>query len=612
MRLIPLLLWLFCATAPALAEDAPLRTHGLALVGQIRLPADFSHFPYADPGAPKGGTVTRAAIGSFDSFNPFVVRGTSAAGVGGPPSGAGSMLFETLMVRSKDEPEAAYGHLAKVIEIPADHKGVAFELRPEARFHDGTPVTAQDVVWTFNTLRDQGRPFFRQYYADVASVTAETPLRVVFRFTNDQNRELPQILGEMPVLPAHWWNGRDFSQPLSDPPLGSGPYRISGFEMGRSVELQRVPNWWAANLPTARGLYNFDTMRFEYYRDPNVAMEAFKAGAVDWRAENSSKNWATAYDFPAVTQGLVQKVSLPSDLPAGMQGFAMNTRRKLFTDRRVRQALGLVFDFEWMNHNLFYDSYTRTQSYFSNSDFASSGLPQGEELALLQPYRAQLPPELFTTPFRTPVTDGSGNNRDGLRAALSLLEQAGWKIKDRKLVNTQGEAFSFQILLDEPAFERVALAYVQSLQRLGMEVTVRTVDPAQYQRRMDSFDYDMTVTVIGQSGSPGNEQTEFWTCASAKTEGSNNAMGVCDNVVDALVANLLKVSDYDHLVPAVRALDRVLLWGFYVVPQWHSEKVNVAYWNRFGRPAARVKAGVVFEAWWVDQALADVTDKARK
>ncbi len=605
MRRLLLLLWLTAsACLPAMAADAPLRTYGLALVGQIRLPPDFTHFPYANPDAPKGGTVTRAAIGSYDSFNPFVVRGT--------PTAAVSKVFDTLMVRSQDEPEAAYGHLAKVIEIPADHMGVAFELRPEARFHDGTPVTAEDVAWTFNTLRAQGRPFFRQYYADVASVVAETPLRVVFRFKTAENHELPQILGEMPVLPEHWWKGRDFSQPLNEPPLGSGPYKVASFEMGRSVVLQRVPDYWAANLPTAKGLNNFDTVRYEYYRDPNVAMEAFKAGSVDWRQENSSKNWATAYDFPAVTQGLVKKVSLPLDVPTGMQGFAMNTRRKLFADRRVREAMNQVFDFEWMNHNLFYDSYIRTQSYFSNSDFASSGLPKGDELALLEPFRAKLPPELFTTPYKNPVTDGSGNNRDGLKAALTLLEQAGWKIKDRKLVNAAGEPFAFQILLSDPAFERVALAYVQSLQRLGMDVTVRTVDPAQYQRRMDTFDYDMTDTLIGESGSPGNEQTEFWTCGSSKTEGSNNVMGVCDPVVDTLVADLLKAPDFGHLVTTVRALDRVLLWGFYLVPHWHSEHVNVAYWNRFGRPSAPVKEGVVFDAWWIDPVLAAATDKARQ
>ncbi len=594
------------APSASRAQDAqaPLRTYGLALVGDLQLKPDFPNFPYVNPDAPKGGEVVAAAIGSFDSFNPFIIRGTPAA--------ASARVFESLMKRSDDEPEAAYAHLAKVIEIPADHRGVAFELRPEARFQDGTPVTAEDVVWSFNTLREKGRPFFRQYYADVVSVTAETPLRVVFRFATDRNRELAQILGEMPIMPEHWWKGRDFTKPLTDPPVGSGPYRIARFEMGRTLVLERVRDYWGANLPTARGLANFDTIRYEYYRDPSVAMEAFKAGQVDWRQENDSKNWATAYDFPAVEKGLVKKESLQTNLPTGMQGFAMNTRHPIFADRRVRQAMEQVFDFEWMNHNLFFDSYQRSLSYFSNSVFASSGLPQGDELALLDKYRAQLPPDVFTTPFTLPVTDGSGNNREGLRRALDLLKQAGWEIRDRKLVNAAGEQFAFQILLSEPALERVALAYVQSLERLGMNVTVRTVDPAQYQRRLDQFDYDMTDTVIGQSGSPGNEQMDFWSCAAAKTEGSMNTMGVCDPVVDGLVAELLKTTDTQHQTVVVRALDRVLLAGHYLVPQWHSQKVNVAYWDRFCRPSAPVRSGVVFDAWWVDPAKAAIVDPARR
>jgi microcin C transport system substrate-binding protein len=365
-------------------------------------------------------------------------------------------------------------------------------------------------------------------------------------------------------------------------------------------------------LPTARGLNNFDSIRTDYYRDATVALEAFKAGQVDWRIETTAKNWATSYDFPAVQNGLVKKESFDRKMPTGMQGFGMNTRRAIFADRRVRAAMDQVFDFEWMNKNLFFDAYRRTTSYFNNSDFASSGQLIGDELKLLEQYRSLLPEEVFTTPYKPPVTDGSGNNREGLRSALKLLEQAGWTIKDRKLVNAKGEHFAFQILLDNPAFERVALAYVQSLERLGMEVAVRTVDPAQYQSRIDDFDYDMTVVVIGQSGSPGNEQNDFWGCAAAKSPGSNNTMGVCDPVVDKLIAQLLATQDFDHQVTIVRALDRVLLAGHYVVPQWYSGSVNVAYWNRFGRPAAPVRSGVVFDAWWLDKALAEQTDKARR
>jgi microcin C transport system substrate-binding protein len=603
VRLFAGLIGLFCSLAPAGAAEL-LRTHALALVGQPALPANFAHFPYVNAHAPKGGDVATAAVGTFDSFNPFIVRGTPAA--------AAARVFDSLTLRSADEPETAYAHLAAVIELPADRMGVAFELRPEARFHDGHAVTAEDVVWTFNALREQGRPFFRQYYADVASVAAESALRVVFRFKTNTNRELAQIIGEMPVLPKHWWAGRDFSKPLTEPPLGSGPYRIAKFEMGRSITLERVVGGWAEKLPTGLGLANFGTIRTEYYRDSTVALEAFKAGQVDWRQENSAKDWATAYDFPAFAKGLVKKDSIRRTLPTGMQGWAMNTRRPLFADRRVREALMQVFDFEWMNKNLFYNSYSRTLSYFSNSDFASSGLPEAAELQLLEPFRADLPRAVFEKPFSLPVTDGSGNNREGLRRALGLLKDAGWDIKDRKLVNAKGEKFAFEILLGSPTYERFTLPYVQQLERLGMEVRVRSVDPAQYQRLMDQFDYDMTDTVIGQSGSPGNEQQEMWSCEAARAEGSANSMGVCNKVVEALIAHLLQTTDYEGLVAATRALDRVLLNEHYIVPQWHSQKLNIAYWDRFGRSAAPVRAGTVVDAWWVDPTRAAATDAARR
>jgi len=590
-------------TAPSGAKSGAIRTYGLALVGDLALPAGFAHFPYVNPQAPKGGEVATAAIGTFDGFNPFILRGT--------PATSSARVYDTLMVRSADEPEAAYAHVAAVIEIAADHSSVAFELRPEARFHDGKPITAEDVAWTFDTLRESGRPIYRQYYADVDHVVAETPGRVVFHFKTSENRELPQIIGEMPVLPKHWWAGRDFTAPLTDLPLGSGPYRLAKFDMGRTVVLERVPDYWAVNLPTAIGLHNFGTIRTEYYRDATVALEAFKAGHVDWRIESQAKSWATAYDFPAVEKGWVKKESIPVHLPTGMQGFGMNLRRKLFADRRVRMALVQVFDFEWMNKNLFYGSYTRTSSYFSTSDFASSGLPQGAELALLEKYRAKLAPAIFTDVFTLPVTDGSGNNREGLVRALGLLKQAGWTIVDRKLVNAAGEPFSFEILLDQPAFERVALPYKQSLERLGMDVRVRTVDPSQYEQLIDSFDFDMAVVAIAESDSPGNEQLEFWSCRAAKLEGSANTMGVCDPVVDALVGDVLAARNRQELIVATRALDRVLLYGNYIVPQWHSDAVHIAYWDRFGRPSEPVRTGVDITSWWVDAAKAAVVDAAR-
>jgi microcin C transport system substrate-binding protein len=592
--------------APSLVRaDAPAtkRTYAMSLLGKPALPADFPYFPYVDPKAPKIGDVALSSVGTFDSFNQFIVQGTPAADL--------TRIYDTLLVSSSNEAGTSYGHLAQTIEVPADNSWVAFELRPEAHFHDGKPVTAEDVVWTFNALRDKGRPFYKQYYADVKDVTAEGPLRVVFHFATNGNRELPMILGEMVVVPKHWWESRDFSKPLTEPPLGSGPYQIGQFEFGRTVTYKRVANWWADKMPTGIGRFNFDTMRTEYFRDATVALEAFKAGSIDFRQENISKQWATAYDFPAVQQGLVKKDEIRHHLPTGMQGFAMNTRRPLFQDVRVRKALAWAFDFEWANKNLFYSAYTRTDSYFSNSDLASSGLPEGAELALLEPYRDKLPPELFKEPFRLPVTDGSGNNRKELKEALAMLVSAGWAVKDLKLVDPKGNQFSFEIVLDEPAFERVALPYVQSLARLGMDVRVRTVDPSQYQQLMDNYDYDMTVAVFGESDSPGNEQVGYWTCASGKQIGGDNEMGVCDPVVDALVAQLISAPDRDRLIAVTRALDRVLLWGWYMVPHWHSQVFRVAYWNRFARPAMPIRAGLDFNTWWVDAKLAAVTDPAR-
>jgi microcin C transport system substrate-binding protein len=601
-----LLMGLTGLLAPSLVRaDAPAtkRTYAMSLLGKPALPADFPYFPYVDPKAPKIGDVALSSVGTFDSFNQFIVQGTPAADL--------TRIYDTLLVSSSNEAGTSYGHLAQTIEVPADNSWVAFELRPEAHFHDGKPVTAEDVVWTFNALRDKGRPFYKQYYADVKDVTAEGPLRVVFHFATNGNRELPMILGEMVVVPKHWWESRDFSKPLTEPPLGSGPYQIGQFEFGRTVTYKRVANWWADKMPTGIGRFNFDTMRTEYFRDATVALEAFKAGSIDFRQENISKQWATAYDFPAVQQGLVKKDEIRHHLPTGMQGFAMNTRRPLFQDVRVRKALAWAFDFEWANKNLFYSAYTRTDSYFSNSDLASSGLPEGAELALLEPYRDKLPPELFKEPFRLPVTDGSGNNRKELKEALAMLVSAGWAVKDLKLVDPKGNQFSFEIVLDEPAFERVALPYVQSLARLGMDVRVRTVDPSQYQQLMDNYDYDMTVAVFGESDSPGNEQVGYWTCASGKQIGGDNEMGVCDPVVDALVAQLISAPDRDRLIAVTRALDRVLLWGWYMVPHWHSQVFRVAYWNRFARPAMPIRAGLDFNTWWVDAKLAAVTDPAR-
>lgn len=620
MRTFLLLLTFFLAS-PAFADDSTVtRSHAIAVLGTPALPADFPYFPYVNPDAPKGGEVTLASIGTFDSFNPFIMRGTAAVGMTGPwvvlPGGSGSgsvigHVWESLLASSADEIATGYGHLAKTVELPADKMWVAFELRPEARFSDGTPVTAEDVAWTFRTLMTQGRPAFRIEMGEVKDVTVEGPLRVVFHFTANDNRELPLILGGLPVLPKHYFEGRDFTRPLSDAPIGSGPYRVANFELGRSITYERRPDWWAANLPTGKGTNNFDRVRIEYFRDSTVAMEGFKAGQIDLRSENIAKNWANAYAFPAVGNGLVIKKSFEHRLPTGMQGFAMNTRRPVFQNPLVRQAMAWAFDFEWANKNLFYGAYTRTLSYFSNSELASSGIPQDGELALLEPFRASLPPQLFTQPFRLPVTDGSGNNREQLRTALDLLQQAGWQVKDRKLVGPDGQPMAFTILLDDPSLERAALPYVQTLQKLGIEARVRTVDPAQYQHLTDDFDFDMIMMIYAEGDIPGNELRDYFTCPAAKAQGSMNAPGICDPAVDALVQDVISAQDRGSLAVAARALDRVLLWQWYMVPNWHSSEFHVAWWNRFGQPGKPIREGFNFDTWWVDADKAKATDAAR-
>ncbi|TDH63460.1 ABC transporter substrate-binding protein [Dankookia rubra] len=584
--------------------DGITRTHALSLLGEPALPADFTHWPWVNPKAPKGGELVLAALGSFDSFNPFILRGTPAVGIG--------RVWDTLLRDSDDEASTEYVHLAQRIDLPADQRWVAFELNPAAKWHDGRPVTAEDVVWTFDTLRTQGRPTYRSYYADVAEAVAEGPRRVVFRFRNNENRELPLILGQLTVLPKHWWEGRDFGKPLQEIPLGSGPYRLERFESGRSLVYRRVEDYWGRDLPTMRGTANAGTIRYEYFRDPTVALEAFKAGQIDFRTENIAKEWATAYDFPAVRKGLVKRDEIRHERPTGMQAFAVNLRRPLFQDARVRRALIEVFDFEWMNANLFYGSYTRTTSYFSNSELASSGLPQGRELEILEQYRGRVPDRLFTEEYRLPVTDGSGNNREGLRRALDLLRQAGWVVKDRKLVNARGEPFAFEILLNGPSFERIALPYMQVLQRLGMEPRVRTIDPAQYEVRTDAFDFDMTVGGVGQSLSPGNEQRDFWTCAEAQKQGSQNLSGICDPVVDALVELLIAAPDRAELIARTRALDRVLLWHDFMIPQWHSRTFRVAYWDKLGRPERNPRYNLAIDSWWIEPERVGAVEQGKR
>jgi microcin C transport system substrate-binding protein len=598
MRLTAAFIALLLLAGPA-ASGAPEPTKGpgIAMHGQPRYGADFKHFDYVNPDAPKGGSVRLADSGSFDSLNPFIIKGEPAAGLG--------LTYDSLTVQSADEAFTEYGLLAETIETPADRSWVQFTLRAEARWHDGQPITADDLLFSFQTLREKGAPFYRFYYASVETTEKIDERTVRFVFKPGDNRELPLILGQLPVLPKHYWEGREFDKTTLEPPLGSGPYRIKSFEPGRRIVYERVADYWGKDLAVNRGRNNFDIMTYDYYRDRTVELEAFKAGQFDYRLENSAKNWATAYDVPAVRDGLLVKEEIHHNRPAGMQGFVYNTRRGQFTDPRVRAALAYAFDFEWSNKNLFYGQYKRTRSYFDNSELGATGLPGPEELKILEPFRGKIPEEVFTREYNPPATDGTGRIRDNLREGDNLLKEAGWIIKDGKRVHGQtGRPFEFVITLVSPDFERVALPFAKNLERLGVTARVRTVDTAQYLRLLENFDYDMIVFPFGQSASPGNEQRLYWGSDAADQPGSRNFVGIKDEAIDALVEQLIAAPDRESLIVRTRALDRVLQWGFYVIPHFHQDYDRIAYWAIFGRPQVTPVQGAQFDAWWVDTAKA--------
>ncbi len=566
--------------------------------GDLAYPTHFTHFKYANPDAPKGGVLRHAAIGTFDSFNPFIVKGNPAAGF----SYLGqSLIYDSLTVASLDEPFSQYGLLAETIETPSDRSWIAFTLRKEARWHDGRPISVDDVLWTFNALVEKGSPLYGLYYGGVERVEKAGERRVKFTFKPGDNRELPLIIGQLPVLPKHYWESRAFDETTLDPPLGSGAYEIESFEAGRFVRYKRRADYWADDLPVNRGQHNFDSIRYDYYRDMDVAVEALKADAYDFRVENISKKWATAYDVPDVREGRLRKELIPHERNQGAQGFAFNLRREKFRDRRVREALSYAFDFEWSNRSLFYDQYTRTRSYFENSELAARGLPSPAERAILEPMRGRIPDEVFTQEYQPPKTDGSGKIRSNLKVATKLLAEAGWKIKDGKLANVEsGMPMEFEILLVSPSFERVALPFKKNLERLGIDVTVRTVDTSQYRRRIDTFDFDMVTTAIGQSDSPGNEQRDFWLSETANREGGRNLMGIQNSAIDELIELVIAAPNREDLVTRVHALDRVLQWGFYLIPHWYIAADRLIYWDRFGKPDISPSRGVAIGTWWYD------------
>ena len=581
---------LLLSAIACLAQAAP--QHALTLYNEPpKYPADFKHFDFVNPDAPKGGTFREAGFGGFDSLNPFINKGVPADNIG--------LIYDTLMRQSLDEPFTEYGLIAGKIEKAPDNSWVRFYLRPEARFHDGHPVRADDVAFSFQTLIKSGAPLYRGYYADVADVVAEDPLRVLFTFKHSNNRELPLILGQLPVLPKHWWENRDFAKGNLEIPLGSGPYKVAEVKAGRSVRYERVKDYWGKDLPINRGFYNFDVMATDYYRDNTVALEALKAGQFDYWLEMSAKNWATAYNTPAVAAGRLIKEQISNGNPTGMQGFVYNIRRPLFQDVRVRQALSLLLDFEWTNKQLFNGAYTRTRSYFENSEMAATGLPSADELKVLGPLRAKLPAQVFSEAFEPSMCDGSGMIRTQQRHAYQLLQEAGWRIVDDKMVDAQGKPVVIEFLLAQTEFERVLLPFKRNLSDLGIDLVIRRVDVSQYITRLRSRDFDMVVGSFPQSNSPGNEQREFWSSSSADKPGSRNFIGLKDPTIDALVEDLINADSRQSLVAHARALDRVLQWGYYVIPNWHIKTWRVAYWDHIGHPKVSPKYDIGIATWWI-------------
>jgi microcin C transport system substrate-binding protein len=607
------------AGMPAAAQEAakagPQWQHGLSLFDELRYPAAFQHFDYVNPGAPKAGVVRLLAISNgFDNFNQAVgaVKGTLAAGAG--------LTTEALMTEAFDEVSTMYGLLAEAVAHPPDFASVIYRLRAQARWHDGKPVTPEDVIFSFDAEKKYN-PQFGAYYRHVTKAEKTGDREVTFTFDGPGNRELPQIVGQLPVFPKHWWEGtdaagkkRDIGATTLEPPLGSGPYRIKEFVAGRSIVYERVKDYWGKDLNVAIGLNNFDEIRYEYFRDSTVALEAFKGDQADWRIENVAKNWATAYDFPAVRDKRVVLEEFPVADLGIMQAFVFNTRRAKFSDARLRRAFNFAFDFDEMNKQLFFGQYHRITSYFDGTELACSGLPEGQELEILETVRDKVPPELFTTPYTNPSVGSPEKVRANLIEAARLLKEAGYEIRDRKLTNVKsGEALSVEFLLNEPTFERVVLFYKPQLERLGVAVTVRTVEEAQYENRLRRWDYDIIIHSWGESLSPGNEQRDHWGSPAADMTGSQNYAGIKNPAVDALIERVIFTKNRAELVAATKALDRVLLWNNYVVPQWTYGKVRTARWDRFRHPDKMPKYGrdSFPSIWWWDEASAAKTG-ARK
>ena len=586
-----------CFAFSARADERPgepdhvHKAHAIAMHGEPKYGPDFTHFDYVNPNAPKGGTLRRSARGTFDSFNAYIPKGVPGAG----------STNETLLKHSADEPFTLYGLIAESVEWPEDRSWVIFTLRPEARWHDGQAITVEDVIWSFETLRTKGRPLYRFYYGSVVGAEKIGERRVKFSFSEAENRELPLILGDLPILPMHYWKSRDFEKTTLKPPLGSGRYRIAEFEAGRSIILERVEDYWGKDLAVNRGHGNFDRIRFDYFRDALIIRETLKAGELDFFSENSAKDWSTAYNIPAVQEGLLIKEQFLNKSSGGMQGIFMNSRRSPFDNRLVRQALTFAFDFQWTNQHIYYGLYLQPASYFAPTELAATGLPRGEELEILERYRGRIPEEVFTRVYEPPKTDGSGWPRENLKRAFELLAQAGWIVRDLKLVNKESsQQMSIEIMYQQQSLERSILPFVRNLRRLGINVRMRLVDTSQYINRIRNFDFDMIIFGVAQSLSPGNEQREYWSSAAADRRGSRNIAGIKDPVIDELIELLITAPTRESLVARTQALDRVLLWGHHVIPQLLAPYDRMVYWDKFGRPKITPVLGPSPNYWWFD------------
>lgn len=591
MHNLRLLVCLTFITSTCFATPSP--QHGMAMHGDLKYNADFQHFDYVNPEAPKGGTLRLSVrSNSFDSFNPFVVKGVSAAGA--------SRLYQSLTVHSEDEAFSEYGLIAESIELPEDRSWVTFNINPAARFSDDTPITANDVKYSFEMLtsHERAQPFYSAYYGDVSDVVIENDHRVTFKFKDNENKELPLILGQLPVLAKHYWDKEGFGSANLNPPIGNGAYIVDSVQPGRSITYKRNPKYWAKDLPAAKGKDNFDTIIYEYYSDNTVALEAFKAGEYDYRTEGTARNWATQYTGARFDSGELIKEEVEHQRPSGMQAFILNGRKSYLSDPELRHALSFAFDFEWTNSNLFHSQYKRTSSFFANSELASSGLPQGEELALLNKYKDQLPSAVFEQAFTVPTTTKPSSIRKNLRQAMKLLKDAGYNVIEGKRVDKNGKPIQLEFLTFQKDFERIIQPFIKNLERLGIRARISVVDTTQYINRLRNYDFDIIVSGIPQSNSPGNEQREFWHSSKVNTPGSRNYAGISSPVVDALIESVISAPNRDSLVQRTRALDRVLLWGHYVIPNWYNPTDRVAYRNTLAHPEVTPKSGVYLNAWW--------------